>query len=184
MRAPGGRDDGGVADEGVVDARVWNQVRLELVQVDIEGAVETEGRGDGRDNLRNQAVEVLEAGAGDVQVSAADIVHGLVVDQERAVRVLDRAVGGQDGVVGLNDGGRHPRGRVDGELQLALLPIVGRQALEEERAETRTGTAAERVEDEEALEGVAVVCGVALDTGGETFRGLRTTHQRHDGCGQ
>lgn len=148
-----------------MDARVRNQVRLELVQVDVEGAVETQGRGDGRDNLRNQAVEMLVAGAGNVQVSAADIVHGLVVDEERAVRVLDRAVGGQDGVVGLNDGGRHPRGRVDGELQLALLPVVGRQALEEERAEARTGAAAERVEDEEALEGVAVVCDAALDTG-------------------
>lgn len=37
---------------------------------------------------------MLVAGTGNVEVTAADIVDGLVVDQERAVRVLDRAVGG------------------------------------------------------------------------------------------
>ena len=41
-----GRDDGGVADEGVVDTRVGDQVGLELVQVDVEGTIETEGSGD------------------------------------------------------------------------------------------------------------------------------------------
>lgn len=41
----GGRDDWGVSDEGEVDTRVRNEVGLELVQVDIEGAVESEGSG-------------------------------------------------------------------------------------------------------------------------------------------
>ncbi len=35
------RYDWCVADEGIVDTRVWYQVGLELVQVDVESAVES-----------------------------------------------------------------------------------------------------------------------------------------------
>jgi len=150
-------DDRSVGDQWVVDTRVGDQVGLELVQVDVQGTIKAKAGGDGADDLGDQAVQVLIAGAGDVEVAAADVVHGLVVDQEGAVGVLDGAVGGQDGVVGLNDGRRHTGGRVDRELELGLLAIVGRQTLEQERTETRTGTTTERVEDQEALEGVAVV---------------------------
>ena len=146
-----------------MDAGVRDQVGLELVQIDVQGAVEAERRGDGRDDLGDQAVKVLVARPGNVQIPAADVVHGLVVNQEGAVRVLDGAVGGQDGVVGLDDGRGQARGRVHGELQLALLGKVGRQALEEQSAETGTSATAEGVEDQEALEGVAVVYDLESD---------------------
>lgn len=100
---------------------------------------------------------MLVRGTGDVEVTAADIVDGLIVDKEGTVRVLDGAVGGQDSVVGLDDGRGETRSRVDGELQLGLLAVLGGQALEEESTEAGTGTTTEGVEDEEALEGVAVV---------------------------
>lgn len=163
MRALGSRDDRRIADERVVDAGVGNQVGLELVQVDVEGAVEPQRGGDRGDDLGNQTVEVLVARPGNVQIPAADVVHGLVVNQESAVRVLDGAVGGENGVVGLDNGRRQARGRVDGELQLALLGVVGRQTLEEKGTETGASTTAERVEDEEALEGLAVVYRLALE---------------------
>lgn len=158
VRALAGGDDWSVADEGVVDTRVWDQVGLELVQIDVERTVEPQGRGDRADDLGNQAVEVLVARAGDVQVAPADVVYSLIVDEECAVGVLDRAVGRKDGVVGLNDGSRDARGRVDGELQLALLAVLAGQALQQEGAKTRTGTTAEGVEDQEALQTAAVVC--------------------------
>ena len=71
--------------------------------------------------------------------------------------MLERGVGGEDGVVGLDDRVGHARGGVDAELELRLLAVVGREALEEQGAEAGAGAAAEGVEDEEALEGVAVV---------------------------
>lgn len=154
----GGRDDGCVADQGVVDTGVRDQVGLELVQVDVESTVEAQRGGDGRDDLSNQAVEVLVARAGDVQIPSADVVDGLVVDQEGAVGVLDGAVGGEHGVVRLNNGGRDTRGRVDSKLELALLSVVGGETLEEEGTETGASATTEGVEDQEALEGVAVVC--------------------------
>ena len=46
----GRRDDGSVGDEREVDSGVGDQVGLELVQVDVEGTVESEGGSDGRNN--------------------------------------------------------------------------------------------------------------------------------------
>jgi len=155
--ALGGRNDRGVADQGVVNARIGDQVGLELVEINVKCAVESQGRGDRGNNLGDQAVEVLVAGPGDVQVPPADIVDSLVVDQECTVRVLNGAVGGENGVVRLNDGSGNPGSRVHGELELAFLAVVGRKALKEESTKAGTGTTAKGVEDQETLEGVAVV---------------------------
>jgi hypothetical protein len=146
-----------VRDQRVVNTRVRNQVGLELVQIDVQGAIESETRGDGADHLGDQAVQVLVARTGNVEVATADVVHGLVVDQEGTVRVLDGAVGGQHGVVRLNHCGRNTRRRVDGELKLRLLSIVGGETLEQQGTETGTGTTTEGMEDQETLERRAVV---------------------------
>ncbi len=57
--------------------------------------------------MTDEAVEVGVGGPLDVQVPAADVIDGLIVDHEGAVGVLQGRVGGQDGVVGLDDGGGH-----------------------------------------------------------------------------
>lgn len=59
MLALVGRNDRSVANERVVDSGVGNQVGLELVEIDVEGTVESERRGDGADNLGDETVEVL-----------------------------------------------------------------------------------------------------------------------------
>jgi hypothetical protein len=46
----GGRDNGRVGNQREVDSGVRDQVGLELIQIDVEGAVESERGGDGRDN--------------------------------------------------------------------------------------------------------------------------------------
>ena len=46
----GSGDDGGIGDEREVDAGVRDQVGLELVQIDVEGAVEAERGSNGRDD--------------------------------------------------------------------------------------------------------------------------------------
>ena len=158
MGAAVGRDHGGVGDERVVDTGVWHQVGLELVQINVEGTVEAEGRGDGADDLGNQAVQVLVAGTGNVQVTTANVVDSFVVDQESTVGVLNGAVGGENGVIRLDDGGRDTGGWVDGELELALLGVVSSKTFEKEDTETGSSTTTERVEDQETLEGRAVVC--------------------------
>lgn len=111
--------------------------------------------------LSDQTVQVLVVGALDAEVATADVVDGLVVDHEGAVAVLESGVGGEDGVVWLNDGGGDLRSRVDAELELALLAVVDGETLHEESTETRAGTTTEGVEDEETLETRAVVGDVA-----------------------
>jgi len=78
VRLLGGDD--GAYEESEVDARVRHQVGLELGDVDVERTVETEGRGEGRDHLGDETVEVGVGRALDVEVAAADVVQGLVVD--------------------------------------------------------------------------------------------------------
>jgi len=71
--------------------------------------------------------------------------------------VLKEGVGGEHGVVGLNDGGGDLRRGVDGEAELGLLAVVDGESLEEEGAETGAGTTTNGVEDEEALETSALI---------------------------
>ena len=157
VRALLGRDDGGVADQRIMDTRVGNKVGLELVQINIEGTIETQARGDRANNLSNQTVQMLIVGTRYVQAATADIVDGFVVNKECAVRVLNSAVGGENSVVRLYNRGRDARRRIYGEFELALLAVVGREALKQERTETGSCATTERVENKEALERRAVV---------------------------
>lgn len=151
MRAAVVRNNRGVGYQGIVDTGEWYQVGLEFGQVDIESAIEAKAGSNRTNNLRDQAVEMLITRTRNIQVPAADVVHSLVIHQEGTVRVLNGAVGGQNGIVRFNDGSRHSRRRVYGELQLRLLAILGRETLEQKRAKAGASTATKRVENQKAL---------------------------------
>jgi hypothetical protein len=53
--------------------------------------------------LCDETVQVLVVGALNAEVPSADVVDGLVVDHEGAVGVLEGGVGGENGVVWLNN---------------------------------------------------------------------------------
>jgi hypothetical protein len=107
--------------------------------------------------LGNQAIEVLVVGPLKTEITAADVVDGLVVNHEGAIRVLQSGVGREDRVVGLYHGCSGLWGGIDAELQLALLSVVDGEAFHEQSSETRARAATEGVEDQEALETNAVV---------------------------
>lgn len=71
--------------------------------------------------------------------------------------MLKCGVGGQDGVVWLDDRCGDLGRWVDTELELALLAVVDGQTLHEQGAETRSSSSTEGVEDEETLQTRAVV---------------------------
>lgn len=156
-----GRDDWGVGRQQEVDARIRNQVGLELVEVHVERAFEAQGASERRDDLSDQAVQVAISRTRNIQSTVADVVDGFVVEQESAVGVLQQGVGRQDGVVGLDDSSGDLGRRIDAEVKLGLLAVVDGQALEQERAEAGAGTTANGVEDHEALEAVALVSQLA-----------------------
>jgi hypothetical protein len=66
--------------------------------------------------------------------------------------VLEEGVGGQDGVVRLNDGSGDLGGGVDGEAELGLLAVVDGESFQKERSETGSSSTTDGVEHEEALE--------------------------------
>jgi len=144
-----------------VDTRVRDQVGLELGDVDVEGTIKAERGSEGRGDLSDEPVEVGVAGPLNVEGAAADVIESLVVDKEVHVAVLEEGVGGEDGVVGLNNAGRDLRRRPDSEANLGLLAVVDREALHEERAKTRASSTTNSVVDEEALETSAVVSKLA-----------------------
>ena len=144
-----------------MDARVRHQVGLELVDVHVQRAAEAQRGGHGGNHLRDQSVQVGVGRSLDAEVVAADVVDGLVVEHHGKLRVLQQVVGAEHGVVGLHHGGAEEGRRIDREAELGLLAVVQRQSLEQQRTETRTGTSAHRVEDEEALNRVAGVSHLA-----------------------
>jgi hypothetical protein len=152
-----GRDDRGVRGEHEVDARVGDEVGLELGDVDVQGAVEAERGRQRGGHLGEEAVEVGVGRALDVEVAAADVVERLVVEAEGHVRVLEEGVRGEHGVVGLDDRVGDLRRRRDAERELRLAAVVDGEALEDQRAEAGARAAARGVEGEEALEARAVV---------------------------
>ena len=147
-----GGDDGSVGGEREVDTRVGHQVRLELGQIHVEGAVEAERGSDGGNDLSDETIQVGVGWSFDVEVATADVVDGLVVDHEGAIRMLQGGMGGQDRVVGLHDGRRDLGGRVDGELELGFLSEVDGQPFHKQGRESRARATTERVEYQETLE--------------------------------
>jgi len=71
-----------------------------------------------------------------IQVATADIVHSFVVHEESTVAVLDCRVGGENGVVRLDDCCGDTWGWVDGEFELGFLAVICGETLEEKRAKT------------------------------------------------
>jgi hypothetical protein len=78
-------------------------------------------------------------------------------NHERAVRVFESCVGGEDRVVGLDNRARQLGGGVDAELELGLFAVVRGELLEKESTQTGTSSSTEGMEDKEALEARTVV---------------------------
>ena len=101
------------ADHEEVETRERDHVDGELAEVAVELAREAEAAGGGRHDGGNQVVEVAEGRGGELEGAEADVVEGLVVKEERLVRVLDQLVDREHAVVRLDDGvghlGRLPR---------------------------------------------------------------------------
>ena len=107
--------------------------------------------------MSHQPVEVGVGWPLDVEVSATNIVDGLVVDHEGTIRMLQSSVSGEDGVVRLDHGSGHLRGRVDGELKLGFLSVIDGKTFHKKRSKARASATTERTKDQESLETGALI---------------------------
>jgi len=140
-----------------MDSWVWDQVSLEFSNINVKGTVESEGGGEGRDNLSDKSVQVSVGWSLDIKVSSADIINSLVIKDNSNIGVLKEGVSGEDGVVWLNNSGGDLWRWVDGETKLGFLTVVNGKSFEEEGSESGTGTTTDGVEDEETLESGTLV---------------------------
>jgi len=140
-----------------MDSWVWHQVGLEFGDIDVKGTIESEGGSEGGDNLSDESVQVGVGWSLNVEVSSGDIIDGLVIKDNGDIGVLEKRVGGEDGVVWLNNGGGDLWGWVDGETELGFLTIIDGKSLEEEGSETGTGTTTDGGEGKETLETSALI---------------------------
>jgi hypothetical protein len=140
-----------------MDSWVWDQVGLELGDINVKSTVESEGSSQGGDNLSDESVQVGVGWSLDIEVSSADVINGFVIDHDSDIGVLEEGVSGENGVVWLNNSGGDLWGWVDGETKLGFLTVINGKSLEEEGSETGTGTTTDSVEDEETLETSALI---------------------------
>ena len=140
-----------------MDSWVWDQVSLELSDIDVEGTIESQRGSQRGDDLSDKSVQVGVGGSFDVELSSADIVDSFVIKHNGNISVLEEGVSGQDGVVWLNDGGGDLRRWVDGETELGLLAVIDGESFEQEGAQTGSGTTSDGVEDQESLETGTVI---------------------------
>ena len=132
-------------------------VCLELIDVNVEGTVETERRSQRGDDLGNQPVQVRVRGAFNAKVSATDIVQSLIVQAKGTVRVLQKSMGRKHTIVGFHDGsGNLGRGR-DGETKLGFTTVIHTQAFQQKTSESGSGSSTGSVKDKESLESGTVV---------------------------
>lgn len=150
-----------------MDSGVGNQVGLELVDINVEGSLESEGASQTGNDLRDASVEVGVVGLLDLKRLLGDGVDSLIVEHERDISVLQQSVSGKDAVVGLNDSGRDLRRRVDAEVHLHLLAVVDAKSLQEKSSKSRPSTSSDRVEYEESLKSRAGISDLADSVKGD-----------------
>ena len=71
--------------------------------------------------------------------------------------MFQSGMGGQDGIVGLDNSSRDLGSRVDREFKFGFFAIVNRETLHQERGEARSSATTKRVEDEESLKTSALL---------------------------
>jgi hypothetical protein len=130
---------------------------LELSDIDVKGTIETKRCGQRRDDLSDQSVQVGVGWTFDIKGTTADIVDSFVIKHDSDISVLQKRVGGKNGVVRLYDGGGDLRGWVYSETQFGFLTVVNGKTLQKERSKTRSGTSTDSVEDHETLKTSTVV---------------------------
>jgi len=76
-----------------MDSWVWDQVGLELSDINVQSTIESEGSSEGGDNLGNESVQVGVSWSLNIKVSSADIIDGFVINHNGDISVLKKGMG-------------------------------------------------------------------------------------------
>jgi hypothetical protein len=98
-----------------VDSWIWDQVGLELSNINVKSTIESERSSQWWDNLSNKSIQVSVGWSFNIEISSADIIDGFVIKNNCNISVLEKRVGWEDRVVWLNDCSWNLWGWVDSE---------------------------------------------------------------------
>lgn len=88
-----------------MNSGVRDQIRLELGEVDIQSAVKAQGCRYRRHDLADESVQVAISWSFDSELLLANVIYGLVVNDEGAIGIVDARICHQARVVRLHNGG-------------------------------------------------------------------------------
>merc|ERR1719261_481513 len=94
-----------------VETREGNEVHGNLAQVTIELTREAQAASDAANGCAHEVVQVTVGWRGELQRAEADVIQGLVVQEETLISVFDELVERQHSVVWLDNGVAHLRRR-------------------------------------------------------------------------
>jgi hypothetical protein len=103
---------------------IRNEICLEFGDINVESTVETERGGEGRNDLSNQSVKIGISGSFDIEISSTDVVDGFIVKHDGDIGMFKERMGGEDGVVWLNDSGGNLGRWVDCETELGFFSVI------------------------------------------------------------
>jgi hypothetical protein len=107
--------------------------------------------------LRNESIQVGIGRSFDIEVSSADIINSLIIEHDGDISVLEERVGGENGVVWLNNCGGNLWGWVHSETELGFLTIIDGESLKEKGSKSRSSSTTDGLENEETLETSALI---------------------------
>jgi hypothetical protein len=79
-----------------MDSWIWDQVGLELGDIDVQGTIESQRGSKGGDNLSDESVEVGVGWSFDVKSSSADIVDSFIIKHDSNISMFEEGVSGKD----------------------------------------------------------------------------------------
>ena len=141
-----------------VDSWIWDQVGLELSNINVKSTIESERSSQWWDNLSNKSIQVSVGWSFNIEISSADIIDGFVIKHNGNISVLKKGVSRKNWVVWLNDCSWNLWGWVDSETEFWFLTVIDWESLEKERSKSRSSTSSYSVEDKESLETCALIC--------------------------
>merc|ERR1711981_1448833 len=145
----------GEASEEEVETGEWHKVDSELTEVRVELTGEADAASHTGHAGGAEMVQVTIGGGGELEGTEADVVQGLVVHAHTLVGVLDQLVDGEGGVVWLDHGVGHLRGRNHGEGKHNTVRVLLADLGDQESSHTGAGATSKGVGELEALKAIA-----------------------------
>ena len=147
----------GETDHEEVETGERHHVHSQLAKIRVELTGKTQASSDTGHDGRNEVVQVAIRGVAQLEGTHANIVQSFVIDTEGLVRVLNKLVDGESGVVRLNNGIGNLGGGNDGEGGHHSVGELLTDLGDQKRTHTGTGTTTERVGNLETLKAVAAL---------------------------